>query len=103
MLTFYQGTPITEKKSANSYIVLSHNEGKDFVFAAVFLNAFPLDYEECICESEEEHGDGCPTTGWFYNESNLEYENCCFPVTGTIIAWAEFPSAEAIRKSITPD
>lgn len=46
-----------------------HN-GKVYSFAAMFLNAYPLNYEHgCPRESDGCDGmqceDGCPTTGWF--------------------------------------
>jgi len=76
--------------------------GRDWTMPAYYLNAYPLEYEDCVCNSHEDHGenDGCPTTGWFYDESNFDYENCYHPVTGTVVAWAKIPSAEDVIASL---
>jgi len=75
-------------------------EGHDryHTYPAYYLNEHPLEMEDCNCAAE--HDDGCPTTGWFYDNSNFEYENCYYPVEGEIIAYAEIPGPDIALKLI---
>jgi len=103
-LVFTQdGAPEVPKGSHRTFIIMArHREGKEYVTPAYYLNAFPLEYDDCICGSEDDHEDGCPTTGWFYDESNFEYQNCYWAIEGKVLAWAPIPSAEDV-KAILPD
>jgi hypothetical protein len=90
-----------------TFIIVTRNkDGKEFCFPAHYLNAFPLEYEEDCedrgCPKDEEHGDGCPTTGWFYDESNFEYENCYHPISAEVLAWAAVPKAADVIASLQP-
>ena len=99
-LEFQTGTPDIAKGSMRRFIALivSKHSGKDYVSPLYYLNGYPLEYEECICGADSDaHDDGCPTTGWFYDESNFDYENCYHPVPGDVVSWAELPSPEAAR------
>lgn len=98
-LKFSDGATLPEVKRGHmmACIIVTEREGKRFSFAAYYLNGFPLDHgDECICRTEAEHDDGCPTTGWFYDESNFEYDNCYHPVSGTVLAWTPIPKAAEI-------
>lgn len=99
-LEFQTGTPGIAKGSMRRFIALivSKHSGKDYVSPLYYLNGYPLEYEECICGADSDaHDDGCPTTGWFYDESNFDYESCYHPVPGDVVSWAELPSPEAAR------
>lgn len=98
-LKFSNGDVVPEVKPGNMMdcIIVTERDGKRFSFAAYYLNAFPLDHgDECICKTEAEHDEGCPTTGWFHDESNFEYENCFHAITGTVLLWAPIPRAVEI-------
>ena len=101
-LNFLDGSVVPDVKAGamlGCIIVIERRDGKRISLAAWYLNAFFLDHgNDCICESEKDHDDdmGCPTTGWFYDESNFEYENCFHPVDGTVLLWAPIPNAEDI-------
>lgn len=74
----------------------SKHDGQIRTFAAYYLNEYPLEYEDgCkLCQSGDdshENLDGCPTTGWFYDESNFEYDNCYHPIYGDVLKWASIP------------
>lgn len=87
-------TPPVKPGSKQSFIVLTEREGRKASFAAHYLNQYPLEYEDG-CEAPEcaegKHEDGCPTTGWFYDESNFDYDHCYFRLDGTVLAWAPIP------------
>lgn len=54
--------------------VFRQHSGKVYSFAASYLNAYPLNYDDCICKSEHLHlDDGCPTTGWFEQTDDDEF------------------------------
>lgn len=91
-------TPDVKQGSYSGFIVVTENDnGKHFAFAGYYLNAYPLQYDECRCKEPCE--DGCPTTGWFYDESNFEYENCYYPISSRVVRWAPIPKADAILAS----
>jgi hypothetical protein len=99
VLLFRDGSEIPDvrKGSYETFIVVTENaDGKHFCFPADYLNAFPLEYSECQCKGEEEHGEGCPTTGWFYNNSNYEYEDCFHPISARLLRWAPIPKAAEV-------
>lgn len=104
-LAFHSGENVPEVKigSMQCCIVVTENEqGKHFAFPGYYLNAYPLQYDECRCDEPCE--DGCPTTGWFYDESNWEYENCYYPISSKILRWALIPDARAILATgLVPD
>ena len=89
-----------------TYIIMTRNkDGRENVFPAYYLNAHPLEYqdtcEERGCPKDENHDDGCPTTGWFYDESNFEYDNCYHSISAEVIAWAALPSVAEVKSSIS--
>ena len=92
-------TPPVKPGSIQSFIVLTEREGRKASFAAYYLNQYPLAYEDG-CEAPEcaegKHEDGCPTTGWFYDESNFEYDHCYYRLKGTVLAWAPIPKPDEI-------
>lgn len=98
-LKFSDGSTLPEVRrgSLMDCIIVTEHSGQRASFAAYYLNAFPLDHgDDCICKTEADHDDGCPTTGWFYDESNFEYDNCYHAVTGTVLLWAPIPKAAEI-------
>lgn len=105
-LKFAAGDVIPEVKRGHllDCIIVTERSGQRASFAAYYLNAFPLDHgDECICKTEADHDDGCPTTGWFYDESNFEYDNCYHAVVGTVLLWAPIPkAAEILAASALP-
>lgn len=105
-LDFHTGdeTPDVKRGSYAGFIVVTENDnGKHFAFAGYYLNAYPLDYGDSCPKGDGCHGDGCddgcPTTGWFYDESNFEYENCYYPISTKVVRWAPIPKADAILAS----
>lgn len=99
-LHFRNGTDIPDIKpgTMEDCIVVTENEnGGQHAYAAYYLNAYPLEHDECTCDSE--HDDGCPTTGWFYDSSNFEYDNCYFAINAKVLYWAPIPSAADILAS----
>jgi hypothetical protein len=104
-LQFQAGIPDIAAGSMRCFIALmvSRHSGKDCILPLYYLNGYPLEYEECQCgDNADAHDDGCPTTGWFYDESNFDYENCYHPIAGEVVAWAELPSPETAR-SLLPE
>lgn len=104
-LTFYPGLPELKKGALGTFIIWTRNkDGREAVFPAYYLNAHPLNYEEdCAergCPKGEEHEDGCPTTGWFYDESNFESDNCYHPISADVLAWAALPTVATL--SVAP-
>lgn len=100
---FQTGAPPVEKGRMRAFVALmvSIYNGKDTVLPLYYLNQYPLEYEDCICgDKADEHDEGCPTTGWFYDESNFDYENCYHAALGEVIAWAELPSPETARAAL---
>ena len=99
------GVPDVKPGSMKLCIVAGlSKEGRKTCFPAYYLNAYPLVYEEdCVergCPKDEDHSDGCPTTGWFYDESNFEYKNCYWRIDGEVVAWAPWPDREAVHAAI---
>ena len=92
-------TPPVKPGSMQSFIVLTEHDGRKTSCAAHYLNQYPLEYENG-CEAPEcaegKHEDGCPTTGWFYDESNFEYDHCYYRLKGTVLAWAPIPKPDEI-------
>ena len=99
-------TPPVKPGSMQSFIVLTEREGRKASFAAHYLNQYPLEYEDG-CEAPEcaegKHEDGCPTTGWFYDESNFDYDHCYFRLDGTVLAWAPIPEPDEIIATKSAD
>lgn len=94
------GLPDVKTGHQKCFVAMTRNkEGRECVFAAYYLNAYPLEYDDCVCKAEDDHDDGCPTTGWFYDNSNFEYENCYYEVSGNVIAWAALPTADDVKAS----
>lgn len=58
---------------------------------AYYLNEYPLE-DECGGENNK--------TGWFYDESNFEWDDCYYPIEGDVIAYAPMPSAEAVHAAL---
>jgi hypothetical protein len=81
-LKFSDGVPEVKPGHMMDCIVVTERDGKRVSFAAYYLNAYPLGYNDCICE-----------TGWrtFYDESNFEYDNFYHPVNATVLLWAPIP------------
>lgn len=100
-LIFQNGTPTVNKGDCRVFcaLMVSRHTGKDLVLPLYYLNQMPLEKEECDCA--EEHDEGCPTTGWFYDNSNFDYDNCYWPAEGEVVAWAELPKAEVVRSAFT--
>lgn len=105
-LNFVTGSvPEVRKANMEFFVILTKNEdGNWHCFTAYYLNAYPLNYEESCeergCQKDESHEDGCPTTGWFYDESNFEYEHCYNKISGEVLAYAPLPSAEDVKASL---
>lgn len=92
-----------EVKTGNlkTFVVLVRRaSGGTQVLPAYYLNAYPLEFDECVCTDNEGHDDGCPTTGWYYDESNLDYQHCYFELEGAVVAWAKFPDSDAVEASL---
>lgn len=101
-LIFRDGTPDIKLGTMEDYIVVTENEkGGKYAYAAYYLNAYPLERDECTCR-EGEHDDGCPATGWFHDNSNWEYDNCYFEISAKVLCWAPIPSAADIVASRSP-
>jgi hypothetical protein len=100
-LVFNTGIPIVKDGSLRSFIVMTRGKTKEHVFAAYYLNRYPLEYDpDCVCKNEDDHEDGCPTTGWFYDNSNFEYDNCYHALEGEVIAWAELPTPGTVKAAL---
>lgn len=105
-LVFRQGgIPEVKPGTFRGFIGMTRYQGRENVLPIYYLNAYPLEHEDCVCASEEIHesggGDGCPVTGWFYDESNFEYEHCYYPVNGDVTAWAPMPTVANVKSAIT--
>lgn len=93
--------PSVKVGSLGTFLILTQNkDGKRHVIPAYYLNACRLEYEE-PCDKHGcngEHDDnGCPTTGWFYDESNFEYDNCYHPIRAEVLAHAPLPSVQSVE------
>lgn len=95
--------PDVAEREMQAFIIASRSnyDGQVRTFCGYYLNGYLLDYqgEECPqCPGPDKDGccprdilDGCPTTGWFHDESNFEYDDCYYRIEGTILAFAEIP------------
>jgi hypothetical protein len=83
-----------------SVILTTERDGKHFTFPAYYLNRYPLEYDDCKCETDKDHDMGCPTTGWFYDESNFDYDNCYHHVEGRPVAWALIPKSKDVLAAL---
>lgn len=81
-----------------SLLVLAEDGGERYVLPAYYLNAAPLLREQCVCVDGETHDPaaGCPTSGWYYDQSNPEFEHCLYPIEGAVLAWTPLPSPEGV-------
>ncbi|WIY54106.1 Lar family restriction alleviation protein [Devosia sp. YIM 151766] len=64
--------------------------GNVWTFPAIYLNAYPLEFEVCECETE--HDEGCPTTGWYTASSEGEYDenySALLSPGDELVAWSE--------------
>lgn len=75
-------TPEISAGSMREFIIAVKRarNGKVYSFGATYLNAYPLNYEDCpkgrdALERCEGCDDGCPTTGWFGVEGNDDGEH----------------------------
>lgn len=93
-MQFHGGLPSVEEGWLRCFIVVTEKSTKN-TMPAYYLNKHPLEHDDCICASESDHSaDGCPVTGWFYDEANFEYENCYYRIESPIVAWAELPTKD---------
>ena len=104
-LTF-SAEPVPPVQPGHMGCFLTHTRSKtgyETVIPAYYLNAYPLQYDDDCKERgcTEEHEDGCPTTGWFYDESNFEYDNCYHPLQAEVLAWSKLPTPEFARTTLT--
>lgn len=100
LLQFHPGeqTPPVDKGRMRCFIVVLKGEstGRLSTTPLYYLRDYPLNFEEgCGAEDcEDTHEDGCPVTGWFYDESNFDCENCYYHASGEVLAWSELPSPD---------
>jgi hypothetical protein len=98
--------PDTPAGSEATFIVTvrrAHNKDRVFTFAATYLNAYPLEWNEgdgCgDCPEDGSHDDGCPMTGWFtdrfHPDYNSYYEHLLAP-GDDLLEWAAFPDRAAL-------
>lgn len=99
-------TPDVPRGQMKACIIMmrSRHTGKNFTMPAYYLNAYPLEFEDgCGDEKcEDEHDDGCPVSGWFYDNANFEYENCYYRIEGECLAWALIPGAATVEAALHP-
>jgi hypothetical protein len=104
-IAFFDGSIAPEVKRGHYddfVITIENDKGRRSTYAAYYLNAYPLDYgDDCKCTTDKDHDDGCPTTGWFYDESNFEYEHCYHAVNGKVITWAKIPTSDEVATALT--
>lgn len=86
--------PDVRRGGMECYIILCVGErsGQPYTQPAYYLNEHPLEYEDCICAAE--HDDGCPTTGWFSDEANFDYEHAYIRIRDEVVAYAHIPNGE---------
>jgi|GEM_PF-5210128 len=96
---FSGSVPETPVGEMTSVIVVTRSKRGQFCFAGYYLNRYPLEFEEPPEGAEESGDDGHPTTGWYYENSNFDYESCYFPVSGEVVAWAPMPKAAEVMKA----
>lgn len=105
-LEFRPGDEIPDVPRGNiqACIILmrSRHTGKNFTQPAYYLNGYPLEFEDGCGDPkcEDEHDDGCPVTGWFYDNANFEYENCYYRIEGECLAWALIPKASDVEAAL---
>lgn len=87
-----ENPPEVGRGDMGCFILLIKRGERHTALPAWYLNRHPLDYEDCICG--EDHEDGCPTTGWFHDSSNFDYEHCYQSVEGEIVAWSPIPTVD---------
>jgi hypothetical protein len=97
-LEFKSGIPEVDSGDLGTFLIAtkSKRDGKVRTFPAYYLNRYPLHFEddcgECTPDNcSAENLDGCPMSGWFYDESNLDYENCYYPVSDEVLKWSAIP------------
>jgi hypothetical protein len=105
-LKFNTGLPPVEPGKMRGFVVMTRNkEGGEYVFAADYLNAYPLETEDLCgtedCKAGKHEDNGCPHTGWHYDQSNYEYDHCWYAIQAEVIAWAEFPSVAEVKAAIS--
>ena len=92
--------PDVQKGAVKTFLVsfLNIKTNKRYVTTADYLNWYPLDMDtdDCICEREEDHNDGCPSTGWFDSVPSAEYDRFYTPMNlqshdVKMEAWSNFP------------
>lgn len=93
-------TPDTPPGSEKYFLVAcrSRHDGKVRVFGAYRLNGALLHYEDGCASCPEDadqcpmsHGDGCPTTGWFKEIYDADYDRSWERLRGDVIAYAPQP------------
>lgn len=94
--------PVREGWSRDFIVAVrrAHHGDEVFTFAAQYLNAMPLTYEDgcgredCPTCNDERHDGDCPTSGWFTETSDGEYARNFAPLIAPgdeLVAWAEIP------------
>lgn len=94
-LTFTSADTLPDVQPGNmkAIIILNENEeGRRFCFAGYYLNKYTLDFDD---DGESN------VSGWFYDESNFEYEHCYWRVSGKIIAWSPMPTAQSVTEALS--
>lgn len=105
MLKFTMGsTPEVKSGNLGTFIIMvRHKNGHEGVIPAYYLNEYPLEMDDgCDApDCEDTHEDGCPHTGWFYDESNLDYQNCYYRIDAEVLAWSRLPTVDEVKSSIS--
>jgi hypothetical protein len=105
-LEFKAGSEVPDVARGNMeaciIMMRSRHTGKNFTMPAYYLNSYPLEFEDGCGDPncEDMHDDGCPVTGWFYDNANFEYENCYYRIEGECLAWALIPDATVVESAI---
>jgi len=97
--------PPVPKGQEREYIVavFRTSSGKVYSFSSSYLNAMPLQYDDCPIGNEASGcsactDDGCPTTGWFYLTGNDgdggSYQSLDLKDGDKIMGWREIPKWE---------
>ena len=99
-LEFEDGDTPSEVNGSNYFFVAcrSRHDGKVRVFGAYYLNAEPLHYEDGCANCPDDadkcpssHGNGCPTTGWFTEAYDADYDQSWERVDGAVLGFAKQP------------
>jgi hypothetical protein len=106
-IAFHSGSAlpeVTEGKLRTFIVSVRNKEGRVHTFCAHYLNQYPLYSEDGCgeCPDDDSHADGCPETGWYYDESNFEYDHCYWRVRGEVIEWAAMPCHPDAKKELNP-